>query len=312
MKNFTSIKDIHDLNVLVEKASMFKEAPLADLSRKGKRIGLVFLNPSLRTRLSSIVAAQNLGIEPVVLDIGKDGWALEFEDGAVMDGQSAEHIKEAAAVMGLYFDVLGIRIFPSLENREEDYNETVLKGFVQNAGVPVVSLESATEHPLQALADLITIKEHWKLKTKPKVVLTWAPHVKALPQAVPNSFAACMLAADVDFTICHPKGYELANEFVQGAKVVHDQNEALEGADFIYVKNWSSYEQYGKILSHDQSWTFSKEHLALTNNGKVMHCLPVRRNVVINDEVLDGANAIHLDQANNRVFAAQAILSELI
>lgn len=310
MNHFTSVSDVADLNALVNKAMAFKKKPTHDKTRKGKRIGLVFLNPSLRTRLSSVVAAQNLGVEPVVLDIGKDGWALEFEHGVKMDGTKAEHIKEAAAVMGLYFDAIGVRTFPGLISKEEDYNEGVLKGFLENSGVPIISLESATSHPLQALADLITIREHEI--SKPKVVLTWAPHIKALPQAVPNAFAEWMLAADLDLTITHPEGYALDERFTNGAKITHDQDEALQGADFVYVKNWSSYQDYGQILSQDERWRFSLQHLGLTNDAEVMHCLPVRRGVVMDDEVLDGPNAIHLKQAENRVYAAQAVMSELL
>lgn len=312
MKNFTSISDVSNLDQLVEQALLFKQDAYQPELAKGKKVGLIFLNPSLRTRLSAQIAAQNLGAEAIVLDIGKDGWALEFEDGVVMDGDKAEHIKEAAGVMGCYFDVLGVRTFPALVDRTADYAETLLSTFLKYAGVPVVSLESGTRHPLQSLADLITIKEHWKEIKKPKVVLTWAPHVKALPQAVPNSFAEWMMAADVDFSIANPEGYDLAPEFRKEAPVFHDQKEALHGADFVYVKNWSSYEQYGQILSQDDGWTFSNEHLAVTNSAKMMHCLPVRRGLVIKDEVLDGPNVIHLDQAENRVYAAQAVLNELL
>ena len=312
MKHFTAISDVADPGALVQKALEYKQNPYRPQEAAGKKAGLIFLNPSLRTRLSTQVAAQNLGAEAIVLDIGKDGWALEFEDGVVMDGNKAEHIKEAAAVMGRYFDVLGIRTFPELKDRQADYQERLIKAFIDSAGVPVVSLESATRHPLQGLADLVTIQEHWKASRKPKVVLTWAPHVKALPQAVPNSFVEWMIAAEMDLTITNPEGYDLAPEFRKDIPVIHDQRKALDGADFVYVKNWSSYEQYGQVLSMDKAWTMSKAHLMLTNNAKVMHCLPVRRGLVIEDEVLDGPNAIHLDQAENRVYAAQAVLSELL
>lgn len=312
MKHFTAISDVADPEALVQKALEYKQNPGLSNAAKGKKAGLIFLNPSLRTRLSTQVAAQNLGAEAIVLDIGKDGWALEFEDGVVMDGNKAEHIKEAAAVMGRYFDVLGIRTFPELKDRQADYQERLIEAFIDSAGVPVVSLESATRHPLQGLADLVTIQEHWKASRKPKVVLTWAPHVKALPQAVSNSFVEWMIAAEMDLTITNPEGYDLAPEFRKDIPVIHDQRKALDGADFVYVKNWSSYEQYGQVLSMDKAWTMSKAHLKLTNNAKVMHCLPVRRGLVIEDEVLDGPNAIHLDQAENRVYAAQAVLSELL
>lgn len=312
MKHFTSVHDISNPYHLVEKALKFKAQPFRPEFARGKKVGLIFLNPSLRTRLSSQVAAQNLGAEAIVLDIGKDGWALEFQEGIVMNGDKAEHIKEAAGVMGRYFDVLGVRTFPELKSRECDYGENLLNAFLKYAGVPILSLESATRHPLQSLADLITIQEHWKENHKPKVVLTWAPHVKALPQAVPNSFTEWMKTANVDFSIAHPKGYELAPEFAAGVHVMHNQKEALEGADFVYVKNWSSYQQYGQVLSQDESWSFGNEQLSITNNAKIMHCLPVRRGLVIKDEILDGPNAIHLDQAENRVYAAQAVLAELL
>ncbi|WP_323758323.1 N-acetylornithine carbamoyltransferase [Roseivirga sp.] len=312
MKNFTSVKDVQNINALVEKALSLKSNPFQIKLAEGKRIGLIFFNPSLRTRLSSQVAAQNLGAQAIVLDIGKDGWALEFEDGVVMNGDKAEHIKEAAAVMGRYFDVLGVRTFPELKSKEADYSEKLLNAFIKYAGVPIVSLESGTRHPLQSLADLITIKEQWTAMRKPKVVLTWAPHVKALPQAVPNSFAEWMGKAEVDFSIANPEGYDLAEEFRQGVPVFHDQAEALKDADFVYVKNWSSYDDYGQILSQDEIWTFGSKQLKLTDNAKVMHCLPVRRGLVIKDEILDGPNAIHLEQAENRVYAAQAVFHELL
>ncbi|OEK05736.1 N-acetylornithine carbamoyltransferase [Roseivirga misakiensis] len=312
MKHFTSIADVQNVDQLVEQAILFKNNPFQSELGKGKKVGLVFLNPSLRTRLSTQVAAQNLGAEAIVLDIGKDGWALEFNDGVVMNGDKAEHIREAAAVMGRYFDILGVRTFPGLTDRSEDYAEILLQSFIKYAGIPVVSLESGTRHPLQSLADLMTIQEQWPHSHKPKVVLTWAPHVKALPQAVPNSFAEWMIQADVDFSIANPAGYDLAPEFSNGVSVFHDQAEALEGADFVYVKNWSSYEHYGQVLSQDEKWTFGQKQLSLTNNAKVMHCLPVRRGLVIKDEVLDSKNAIHLEQAENRVYAAQSILNELL
>lgn len=312
MRNFTSISDIVNPELLVQKALEFKKHSYQPSAARGKKIGLIFLNPSLRTRLSSQIAAQNLGAEAIVLDIGKDGWALEFEDGVKMDGDKAEHIKEAAGVMGRYFDVLGIRTFPGLQDQQNDYSEWLLQNLVKHAGIPIISLESATRHPLQSLADLMTINEHWEHGGKPKVVLSWAPHVKPLPQAVPNSFVEWMLTANVDLTITNPEGYDLAPEFRKDTPVVHDQKVALKGADFVYVKNWSSYEQYGQMLSKDESWTFSNAHHALTNNAKIMHCLPVRRGLVIEDGILDGPHAIHLDQSENRVYAAQAVLNELL
>lgn len=312
MKHFTSIEDVGDPEPLVRQALAFKEKPWQPQLAAGKKVGLIFLNPSLRTRLSSQVAAQNLGAEAIVLDIGKDGWALEFENNVIMDGNRSEHVKEAAAVMGRYFDVLGVRSFPGLADQSADYAEPLLNAFKKYAGIPVVSLESATRHPLQSLADLMTIREHWKEERKPKVVLTWAPHVKALPQAVPNSFAEWMKEGAVDFCITNPPGYDLAEEFTNGVEVFHDQKAGLEGADFVYVKNWSSYEPYGQVLNQDSSWIFGNDQLEVTNNARVMHCLPVRRGVVIKDEVLDGPNAIHLDQSENRVYSAQAVFHELL
>lgn len=311
MKNFTSIDDVGDPAPLVNLALTCKQTGFEPDFAPGKRVGLIFLNPSIRTRLSLQVAARNLGAEAIVFNIGKDGWALELEEGVIMNGDKPEHVKEAAAVIGRYFDVMGLRSFPELKDRDSDYGEALLNSFIQYSGIPVVNLESATRHPLQSLADLMTIREHWKQKRKPKIVLTWAPHVKALPQAVPNSFAEWMLAAEMDLTITNPPGYDLAPPFRAKAPVVHDQQEALKGADFVYVKNWSSYEQYGKVLNTDSSWTLGNEHLALTRGAKVMHCLPVRRGLVIKDEVLDGPQAIHLEQAENRVWAAQAVLKKL-
>lgn len=274
---------------------------------------MIFLNPSLRTRLSTQVAARNLGMEAVVFNIDKEGWQLEMNDGVIMNGSTSEHVKEAAAVMGQYFDILAIRTFPGLKNKEEDYTEKYINQFIKYAGVPVVSLESATLHPLQSLTDVITIKEQWQQPRKPKVVMTWAPHVKALPQAVPNSFAQWMNAwNEVDFVIAHPEGYELDKQFSGNATIEYNQDKALEGADFVYVKNWSSYEEYGKILNSDPSWMVTNEKLKGTHAAKIMHCLPVRRNVVIADEVLDGPNSIVIQEAGNRVWAAQAVLSEIL
>lgn len=311
MRHFTSVEDVDQLDVWVEKALSFKADPM-NHQYHGKRIGLIFFNPSLRTRLSSIVAAQNLGIEPVLLDISKDGWALEFVEGAKMDGNKAEHIKEAAAVMGTYFDALAIRTFPALVSKETDYSELVLNSFIKYAGVPIISLESGTGHPLQAFADLITIRELWQEKSKPKVVMTWAPHVRALPHAVPNSFAQWMNAADMDLTITHPKGYELSKEFTGDAPIIYDQKEALRDADFVYVKNWSSFSDYGKVSCYDESWRISLEHLAVTNEAKIMHCLPLRRGVVIDDAVMDSPSAIHLHQAENRIYSAQTVFDQLL
>jgi N-succinyl-L-ornithine transcarbamylase len=313
MTHFTSVHDVVDLTNLVQEALSQKKVPYSDKHLgKNKAIGLLFFNSSLRTRLSTQRAAQNLGLEPIVMNVGQDSWGLEFEDGAIMNGDKAEHIKEAAAVMGQYCEIIGVRSFPSLTDRERDYQEVVINQFKKYAGVPVVSLESATRHPLQSLADLVTIEELKPQGKRPKVVLTWAPHVKALPQAVPNSFAEWMNKADVDFVITHPKGYELHPGYAGNAKVIYDQNEAFAGADFIYAKNWSSYSDYGKILSQDPSWMVTAEKMALTNNAKFMHCLPVRRNVVVADEVLDSPNSIVVHQAGNRVWAAQAVLKKIL
>lgn len=316
MKQFTSVTDVYDINKLVEIALDYKKSPYKDKKLgENKTIGLIFLNPSLRTRLSTQKAALNLGMNVMVMNMDKEGWALETQEGVVMNYTTVEHIKEAAAVMGQYCDILGVRSFPKLVDREEDYTEDFFNKFIKYCGVPVVSLESATLHPLQSLADTITIEEEkikHNLQRKPKVVLTWAPHIKPLPQAVANSFAEWMNRADVEFTITHPVGYNLAPQFVGNAKVVTNQNEALKDADYIYVKNWSCYEDYGKILSQDSNWMLTNEKLKITNNAKVMHCLPVRRNIELSDEILDGENSLVLQQANNRVWAAQAVLKEIL
>jgi N-succinyl-L-ornithine transcarbamylase len=312
MKLFSSVNDVTDINTLVKEALALKQDPYAhqDLG-KNKTLALVFLNPSLRTRMSTQKAALNLGMNVMVLNIDKEGWALELRDGVIMDGSTVEHIREAAGVMGQYADIIGVRSFPGLRNREEDYSEMIFNKFVEFCKVPVVSLESATRHPLQSLADLVTIQE-LKTKARPKVVLTWAPHIKPLPQAVPNSFAEWMCKADVDFTIVQPKGYELCTDFTQGATIVYDQDEALKGADFIYVKNWSAYEPYGNILGKNEEWMLTNEKLKQTNNAKVMHCLPVRRNLELSDEILDGPNSIVVHEAGNRVWAAQAVLKQML
>lgn len=313
MKYFTTVHDVKDVDTLVDEALEIKKNPytFSDLG-KNKTLGLIFLNPSLRTRLSTQKAAMNLGMKVMVMNIDKEGWALEMEDGSVMNGASVEHVKDAAAVLGQYCDVIGIRCFPSLQNKKDDYSEKVLLKFMKYCKVPIVSLESATLHPLQSLADLVTIKENWKLKKKPKVVLTWAPHIKALPQAVANSFSEWMCKADMDFTITHPAGYDLCDDYTKGAKVELDQNEALKNADFVYVKSWSSYTDYGKVLEVDSDWMLTNEKLKGTNSAKVMHCLPVRRNIELSDEVLDGKNSLVLEQANNRLFAAQAVIKKMI
>jgi len=314
MKQFTSVHDVTDINALVAEALALKQNPYGNQSLgANKTIGLVFLNPSLRTRMSTQKAALNLGMNAMVLNIDKEGWALELQDGAIMNGTTVEHIREAAAVLGQYVDILGVRSFPGLKNREEDYSETIFNKFVEFCGVPVVSLESATRHPLQSLADLITITE-LKLVERPKVVMTWAPHIKPLPQAVPNSFAEWMCHADVDFVITHPEGYDLSTEFTRGAAITYNQQEALNGADFIYVKNWSAYEPYGEMpgLGSYDNWMLTNQSLLQTNNAKVMHCLPVRRNIELSDEILDGANSAVIHEDGNRVWAAQAVLEEIL
>jgi N-succinyl-L-ornithine transcarbamylase len=314
MKQFISAHDVTDINALTELALKYKANPLADRQLGAdKRIGLLFLNPSLRTRLSTQVAARNLGMEAIVFNVDKEGWALEFEEGAIMSGNTVEHVKDAAPILGQYFDILCIRTFPSLKNREDDYSELVIKSFLQYAGVPIVSLESATLHPLQSLTDVITIKETFSEKRKPKVVLTWAPHVKPLPQCVANSFAQWMNAwGEPEFVITHPEDYELSTEFSGKASVITNQDEALKGADYVYVKNWSTYTDYGKIYSNDPGWMLTEEKIRLTNNAKVMHCLPVRRNVELSDEILDSSHSLVTRQAGNRVWAAQAVLSEIL
>ncbi|MVN91907.1 N-acetylornithine carbamoyltransferase [Mucilaginibacter aquatilis] len=312
MKQFTSVHDVNNINALVAEALELKSSPYAfqELG-KNKTIGLVFLNPSLRTRMSTQKAALNLGMNVMVLNIDKEGWALELQDGAVMNGTTVEHVREAAAVLGQYVDIIGVRSFPGLKNCDEDYTEQVFNKFVEYCGVPVVSLESATRHPLQSLADLITITE-LKTVNRPKVVLTWAPHIKALPQAVPNSFAEWMCKADVEFVITHPEGYELSEDFTQGATITHNQDEALTGADFIYVKNWSAYEPYGAVTGTHPEWMLNNEKLKATNDAKVMHCLPVRRNLELSDEILDGPNSVVIHEAGNRVWAAQVVLKQLL
>lgn len=314
MKKFISVGDVTSIPSLVDLALGYKTDHRRDehLGRH-KTIGLLFLNPSLRTRISTHVAAQNLGLDVIVFNADKDGWQLEFNDNVIMNGNTSEHVREAAAVLGQYVSILGVRSFPALTDREKDYSEFVMESFVRYSGVPVVSLESATLHPLQSLADVITIRELADESRRPKVVMTWAPHVKALPQAVPNSFAQWINAwGACDFTIAHPEGYALDPSFTKGATITHNQKEALEDADFIYVKNWSSYESYGKILVTDPAWMMNAEKLTHTNNARVMHCLPVRRNLVIEDKVLDGPNSIVVQQAGNRVWAAQAALSEIL
>ncbi len=319
MRNFISVHDVNNIDALVEKALAYKANPFVDKTiGLNKRIGCLFLNPSMRTRLSTQIAAQNLGMEAIIFNVGNDGWSLEFEEEAIMSGTTVEHVKDAAPIFGKYFDILAIRSFPSLKNREDDYSELFIKQFIKYAGIPVVSLESSTLHPLQSLTDIMTIQEclinsPLKKVGKPKIVLTWAPHIKPLPQCVANSFAQWINAwGKVNFVITHPEDYELSEEFTKGASITHNQEEALTGADFVYVKNWSTYNDYGKIYTNDPKWQLKNKRWAVTNNAKVMHCLPVRRNVELSDEILDGPMSIVTQQASNRVCAAQAVLSEIL
>ena len=317
MKSFFHVQDIGNLDAALKEAMEVKRTPFAwKHLGENKTIMLVFFNSSLRTRLSSQKAALNLGMNPIVLNIGQDSWKLETELGVVMDGDKSEHLREAIPVMASYCDIIGVRSFAGLSDREFDYAETVLSQFLEFSGKPVISLESATVHPCQAFADLITIEEHRSSK-RPKVVLTWAPHPKALPQAVPNSFAEWMNAADVDFVITHPHGYELDPRFAGNAKVEYDQFKALEGADFVYAKNWScpgvvNPADYGKILSRDMGWTVDAAHMAVTNNAYFMHCLPVRRNMIVTDEVIDSDRSLVIPEAANRVVSAQVVMKRML
>src|SRR5688572_27808444 len=318
MKNFTSVYDASNIDELVNKALEYKANPFKDRKLgQGKRIGCLFLNPSMRTRLSTQIAAQNLGMETIIFNVGNEGWALEFEEEAIMSGNTVEHVKDAAPIMGKYFDILAIRTFPSLKNREEDYSELYINQFIKYAGIPVISLESATLHPLQSLTDILTITETLQsgksMQGKPKIVLTWAPHIKPLPQCVANSFSQWINAwGKADFVITHPEDYELDEIFTKGATITHDQDAALKGADFVYVKNWSTYHDYGRIYSNDPEWMLTNEKLDLTNQAMVMHCLPVRRNVELSDEILDSKSSLVTQQGANRVWAAQAVLSRIL
>ena len=314
MRNFISVKDIGNLDAAVKEALEIK----SDRYRycelgKNKTLMMVFFNSSLRTRLSTQKAALNLGMNVIVLDINQGAWKLETERGVIMDGDKPEHILEAIPVMGSYCDVIGVRSFARFENKEDDYNEVILNQFIKHSGRPVFSMEAATRHPLQSFADLITIEEH-KSKARPKVVLTWAPHPKALPQAVPNSFAEWMNATDYEFVITHPKGYELDPAFVGNACVEYDQMKAFEGADFIYAKNWSAYtgDNYGKVLSTDREWTVSERQMAVTNNAHFMHCLPVRRNMIVTDDVIESPRSLVIPEAANREISATVVLKRIL
>ena len=317
MKKFTSVADIGDLKQAVAEALAIKADRFAYKHLGENRTAmLIFFNSSLRTRLSTQKAAMNLGMNVIVLDVNQGAWKLETERGVVMDGDKSEHLLEAIPVMGCYCDIIGVRSFARFESREDDYNEKILNQFIQYSGRPVFFMESATVHPLQSFADLITIEEY-KERKRPKVVMTWAPHPKALPQAVPNSFAEWMNAADVDFVITHPKGYELDPQFVGNARVEYDQMKAFEGADFVYAKNWSCPgvtrpEDYGKVLSMDMSWTVSARQMAVTNNARFMHCLPVRRNMIVTDDVIESPRSVVIPEAANREISATVVLKRML
>ena len=312
MKNFITLLDLPNFDQTLDLAMDLKKSPnqSADLG-KGKTLGLLFFNPSLRTRLSTQKAAQNLGLPTMIMNFSQESWALEFEDGSKMSGLRSEHVKEAAAVVSQYCDMVAIRAFATLSDKEKDEAEIVLRSFAKYASVPIINMESATAHPLQALADAITLKE-FQITHKPKVVLSWAPHPKALPHAVGNSFTKMMGHMEADFIIAHPQGYALNPEITQGVEITTDQEKALEGADFVYTKNWCSYDHYGQILRTDDKWMITSEKMELTNNGKFMHCLPVRRNIVAADGVLDNPNSLVIQQSQNRIYSAQAVLKQLL
>ncbi len=314
MQNFISTHDVADISALIDLALKYKKNPLADKSLGiGKRLGLLFMNPSLRTRISTQIAAQNLGMESYILNVGNDNWQLEFGEGAIMNGTTVEHIKDAAPIFGEYFDIIGLRTFPGLKDRDLDYSENVIRSLQKYCNIPVLSLESATLHPLQSLTDLITINENWNQPRKPKVVLTWAPHIKPIPQCVANSFAQWVNAWDgADFVITHPEGFELDTSYTNGATITHNQEEALRDADFVYVKNWSGYDNYGEVKTDGNDWMLTEKHMSWTHDAHTMHCLPVRRNVELSDEILDHPNCLTTTQAANRVWAAQAVLSAIL
>lgn len=314
MKHFTSIRQLPDLKQALEAARYVKENPFADQDLgRNKTLLMIFFNSSLRTRLSTQKAALNLGMNVIVLDVNQGAWKLETEHGVIMDGDKPEHLLEAVPVMGSYCDIIGVRAFAGLQDRDYDYNEVIINQFIRHSGKPVFSMEAATRHPLQTLADLLTIEEHKKTE-KPKIVMTWAPHPKALPQAVPNSFAEGINLTDYEFVITHPHGYELDPAFTGRARIEYDQRKAFEGADFIYAKNWSAYsgDNYGKILCSDRDWTVDAEKMALTNNAFFMHCLPVRRNMIVTDEVIESPQSLVIAEAANRVVSAQTILKEIL
>jgi N-succinyl-L-ornithine transcarbamylase len=312
MRNYTNINDLGNLQKAVQEAIEIKKNQLQHKTLgEGKTICLLFFNNSLRTRLSTQKAAQNLGLNVIVMNFGSEGWELEYEEGAVMNGSKSEHVKEAAKVIAQYCDIVAIRAFASLTDKEKDKAEIVMNSFKKYAGIPVVNMESATGHPLQALADAITMEE-FKTAHKPKVVLSWAPHPKALPQAVANSFVEMMQLQEADFVITHPEGYELDPEITKNSTIEHNQEKAFENADFVYVKNWSSFKDYGRVMNSDSAWMITSEKMKLTNNAKFMHCLPVRRNVIVADAVIDSENSIVIQQANNRTFSAQLVLKKIL
>jgi N-succinyl-L-ornithine transcarbamylase len=312
MKKFTELKDVENPQQLILDGIQLKSTKAKSTIGTGKTIGLLFFNSSLRTRMSTQIAAQNLGMNVIQLNLNSESWELEFQDGAIMNGSTVEHIKDAVAVMNVYCDIIGVRCFPSLTDKIKDCSEYILNAFLKHAKIPIISLESATRHPLQSLADCMTIEAMKKTET-PKIVLTWAPHVKALPQVVANSFVEWMLGTKQDLTITHPEGYELDESFTKGAKIEYNQQKALENADFVYVKNWSSFKEYGKILPVIPSeWMLTNEKLIYTNCAKIMHCLPVRRNIELSDEVLDSSNSLTLTQAENRIYASQIVLQKII
>ena len=312
MKQFLTIDDLPDLNQAINQGLELKKDPYKfEYIGTHKTLGMLFFNPSLRTRLSTQKAAQHLGVKTMIMNFSNEAWALEFEDGTEMSGLRSEHIREAAAVVSQYCDVVAIRSFASLNDKKKDEQELVLKSFIKYASIPVINMESATAHPLQALADAITIKE-FNTKKRPKILLTWAPHPKALPHAVGNSFSRMVQQLDADFVITQPEGYELNSEITGDVPCVYDQNEALEGADFVYAKNWCSYSQYGKILRTDKEWMLTPEKMKLTQQAKFMHCLPIRRNIVASDGVLNSPNTLVIQQANNRTFAVQLVLKTIL
>lgn len=313
MKQFLSVNDVENLEQLIQEAIAYKKDPLKDQDwAKGKTLGLIFMNSSLRTRMSTQKAAENLGFKVMTFNAGQDFWAWETEEGAIMNGTTVEHIKDAAKVIGQYCDVVAIRCFADLKNKKNDTEEWVLSQFQKYVGKPLISLESATRHPLQSLADSVTIHENLASGKKPKVVLTWAPHIKPIPHAVANSFAEWMNVQDVEFVITHPEGFDLDPNFVGNAKVTHNQEEAMQDADFVYIKNWSSFNDYGKVGEGLEDWMLTEEKMKVTHNGKPMHCLPVRRNVEVSDEVLDSKESLIFEQSFNRLFAAQAVLKNIL